>query len=167
VTVRATERSVLTDGYDRILVPTDGSECAALAIDHGLAVGEAFDATIHALYVVDTGTVAASSDAVPARETLTRLESQGEEATEAVAERARDAGLDAVTAVLEGSPAKKLRRYADENDVDLIAMGTHGRRGFDRFFLGSTTAKTIRHSEIPVLSVRQPEGDEDGEADEE
>jgi nucleotide-binding universal stress UspA family protein len=157
LTVRATERSAVEDGYERILVPTDGSRCAAVAIDHALAIGDASDATIHALNVVDVGAVATSSDVAPATGTVNRLREQGEKATEEVAERAREAGLDAVTTVTEGFPEKELLGYADENDLDLIAMGTHGRRGVDRVLLGSTTANTIRRAEMPVLSVRHSE----------
>lgn len=157
LTVSATERSAVEDGYDRILVPTDGSECAAVAIDHALAIGEAYDATIHALNVVDVGALAASSDVAPVTETVNRLEEQGEKATEDIAERARETGLDAVTTVCEGFPERELLGYADENGIDLIAMGTHGRRGVDRVLLGSITANMIRRAEVPVLSVRHRE----------
>ena len=157
LTVRATEGSALDDGYERVLIPTDGSECAAAAIDHGVAIADAFDATVHSLNVVDVGAIATASDIAPAAETLERLESLGEDATDEVAERAREVGLDAVTAVREGFPAQTIVEYAEENDVDLVAMGTHGRGGFERFLLGSTTEKVVRRVETPVLSVREQE----------
>ena len=153
-TVRATDRSVVGDGYDDVMIPTDGSDCAELAVDHGLAVAEKFDATVHAVSVVDLRAVATAADAPVDAGLLSRLEERGRDATEAVADRAREAGLDATTAVREGVPARALLDYADEEDVDLIAMGTHGRTGFDRYFLGSTAAKVVRASAVPVLSVR-------------
>jgi len=160
-TVRATERSVLGDGYDDILIPTDGSECAAAAIDHGLAIAEQYDATVHAVSVVDVRALTSSDDIPPQTRLLEQFEEQGEKATESVAERAREAGLDATTEVRDGIPARSLLDYANENDVDLIAMGTHGRTGFQRYFLGSITAKVVRTADMPVLSVRSSERDEE------
>lgn len=77
-------------------------------------------------------------------EVVERLEANGTRATEALADRARSAGLDVVTEVREGYPTKDLPRYADDNDIDPIAMGTAGRRGIDRIPLGSTTARMVR-----------------------
>lgn len=160
-TVRATERSVVADGYDRILIPTDGSDCAAAAVTHGIAIAKEYGATVHAVNVMDVRSMT-STDEVPPQTTLIEtFEEQGEKATEAVAERVREAGLDATTAVRKGTPAVGLLDYADENDIDLVTMGTHGRSGFERYFLGSTTAKVVRTAEIPVLSVRSPDVDEE------
>jgi nucleotide-binding universal stress UspA family protein len=162
-TVRATDRSV-ADGYDDVLIPTDGSDCAALGVDHGIAVAEKYGATVHAVSVVDVrtgvGRPGELADPLGEAEIVDQLEAQSRDAADAVAERAREAGLDAVAAVEEGTPARDLLDYADENDVDMIAMGTHGRTGVDRYFLGSTTAKLVRASNVPVLSVRSPRKEE-------
>lgn len=157
-TVRATDRAV-ADDYDRILIPTDGSDCALRAADHGIAFAEAYDATVHTLNVVDIRSVAASSDITPPTAMVKRLQERGREATDEIAARAREAGLDAVTAVREDAPANGVLEYADEQDVDLTTMGTHGRSGLDRLLLGSTTAKVIRKSPAPVLSVRERDGE--------
>ena len=164
-TVRVTDRSVVADGYDDVLIPTDGSDCAEVAVEHGFAIAERYDATVHAVNVVNAQAVATSADSwadegvdvAATTDLLDSLETRGETATERIAERAREAGLDAVAEVREGTPARSLLEYTDENDVDLITMGTHGRTGIDRYFLGSTTAKLVRKSEVPVLSVRAPE----------
>ncbi|WP_128478015.1 universal stress protein [Halorussus pelagicus] len=162
-TVQATDRSV-ADGYDDVLIPTDGSDCADVAVEHGLAVAERYDATVHAVSVVDiriaVGTSGDPSDAMGETQILDELEAQAQDAADGVAERAREAGLDAVTAVEKGVPARGLLDYADDSEVDLLTMGTHGRTGIDRYFLGSTTAKVVRTSEVPVLSVRAPRADE-------
>ena len=84
---------------------------------------------------------------------LRELESEGETATEEIATRARDRGLDAVTAVREGFPTSALLDYAGENDIDLIAMGTAGRTGSSRCLVGSTTERIIRHADVPVCAV--------------
>lgn len=152
VTVRRTEDPPVTD-YERVLVPTDGSDTATGAVDHAVAVAGAFDATLHAVSVADVGVVAAGADATPPGAILDRLSERGHEATEAVAERAREAGVEAVTAVREGFPASDLLDYVDEEAIDFVAMGTHGRTGVGRLLLGSTTERVVRRSPVPVLAV--------------
>jgi nucleotide-binding universal stress UspA family protein len=151
LTVRQSERHV--DTYDELLVPTDASDPAAAAVDHGLAVAERFDARVHALTVIDTGATGVSPEFVTPGELMEQLQAEGRAATEAVAERARERGLAAVTAVHEGLAAEQLLAYADEEGIDLVAMGTAGRTGLGRYLLGSTTERVIRHAGMPVLAV--------------
>ncbi|MEF8885278.1 MAG: universal stress protein [Haloarculaceae archaeon] len=157
VTVRQTEGPPVTD-YDRVLVTTDGSDHALAAVDHAVAVADASDAALHALYVVNIETLASGPTAAPPTDLLETLQEQGREATAEVADRAEAAGVPAVTEVREGFPGSMILEYAGAEGVDLIAMGTHGRTGVDRLLLGSTTERTIRRAEVPVMSVH-PEGD--------
>jgi nucleotide-binding universal stress UspA family protein len=159
VTVRVTESDPVTD-YERVLVTTDGSSAADAAVDHAVAVTDAFDATLHALYVVNIEALAAGPTAAPPTELLDQFRERGEEATGEIADRAADAGVETVTAVYEGFPGPAILDYADEKEMDLIAMGTHGRTGIDRIMLGSTTERTIRRSPVPVMSVH-PGNDEE------
>ncbi len=153
ITVRATDRSRVGDGYDDVLIPTDGSDHAATAAAHGVAIATSFSARVHAVHVVDGGATATTPSVSPPTTLLDQLKSAGEEATEEIAARAREAGLDVQTQVQKGLPSRHLLRYADEHDVDLIAMGTAGRTGLERVLIGSTTERVIRRAEIPVLSV--------------
>jgi nucleotide-binding universal stress UspA family protein len=52
-----------------------------------------------------------------------------------------------------GDPAEEILRYAKENDIDLIVMGTHGRKGLDRVFFGSVAEKVVKQSPVPVLTI--------------
>jgi nucleotide-binding universal stress UspA family protein len=153
LTVRATEGTRPAGDYTDVLVPTDGSDPAAAGVEHGLAVAERVGARVHAVSVVDASRFGGSPDLAPAGEFRERLAGEAERATEAVAERATAVGLDAVTHVRRGSPARALLEYAEGHGVDLIAMGTRGRSGPGRYVLGSTTERTIRRSEVPVLAV--------------
>jgi nucleotide-binding universal stress UspA family protein len=152
VTVRTTDAAPVTD-YERILVTTDGSSAAEAAIDHAVAVADAYDATLHVCSIVDISAAAAGPSAAPPMDLLANLREQGAMATERVAERARAGGVDVVTEVREGFPGPGVLDYADDADIDLIAMGTHGRTGVDRLLLGSTTERTIRRAKVPVMSV--------------
>jgi nucleotide-binding universal stress UspA family protein len=159
LTARANARSEIDGDYGDVLVPTDGSEAAAVAIEHGVAIAAAVDARVHAVTAVDVGELGTGPDYPQGSELREYLADRGAEATEAIATRAEEAGLTAVTDVREGPPAKTLLAYADEHDVDLIVMGTHGRTGLNRYLLGSTTERVIRHSDAPVLAVNAREID--------
>lgn len=140
--------------YDRILVPTDGSPAAEAAIEHAVDIAAKYDATIHALFVVDSG--AYSTLEAGAEIVLEALETEGERAVERVAKIAADAGLDCETSVATGTAYRTIRDYIEEQEVDLVVMGTHGRRGIDRYLLGSVTERVVRTSDVPVLTVRKP-----------
>jgi nucleotide-binding universal stress UspA family protein len=145
--------------YEHILVPTDGSDAATSAVDHAVDLAEQYDATLHVLYVIDANaysTLEAGSDVV-----INALEEEGETAVQAVADRASEAGVDVVTEVVTGTVHHSIIDYAGEEGMDLIVMGTHGRRGLDRYLLGSVTEKVVRTAEVPVLTVRVDDEDDD------
>jgi nucleotide-binding universal stress UspA family protein len=143
----------VTHVYDEILVPTDGSEASAGALDHAIELARTYDARLHVLYVVEP-VYTADYDA---RTIADAMEAEGTETTTELAERAEAAGVEATGAVEFGTPHRKILECADERGVDLIVMATHGRTGLDRYLLGSVTEKVVRTAEIPVLTVRTRE----------
>lgn len=159
LSVRATHRTEVDDGYDEIMIPTDGSDEAAAAVEHGLAVADRVDARVHAVSVVNLGDVATGSEMGIPQGVLDQLEASATNAAESVAEAARAAGLDAVTATPTGYPGHALLNYVEDTDVDLVAMGTHGHTGLDRVVLGSTAERLVRKSTAPVLTVSTREAD--------
>ncbi|MFB6155264.1 MAG: universal stress protein [Haloferacaceae archaeon] len=138
--------------YDEILVPTDGSRAAEQAIEHAVDIASQYGARIHALYVVDAS--AYSSLEAGSEVVMDALEEEGEEAVDHVAARAAEADVDVETTVIAGAAYRSILRYADDNDIDLIVMGTHGRQGLDRYLLGSVTERIVRTSDVPVLTIR-------------
>ena len=153
ITVRTTDQPQVVDGYDDILVPTDGSTHAGLAAEHGIEIAKRFDARIHAVHIVDIRALSGTPDAVVSASFSQQLTAHGEEVTESVAERARATGLDVTTTVQQGMPSSTLLSYVQEHDIDLVTMGSAGRTGLDRYLIGSTTNRIIRQSEAPVLSI--------------
>lgn len=141
--------------YNHVLFPTDGSEGSAVALEHAIDHALRYDATLHVLYVIEETypVVEAGPEDV-----LAALEAEGERALKHARTRATDAGVGSVRgAILGGSPYRQILEYVDENGIDLIVMGTHGRRGVDRYLLGSVAEKVVRTADCPVLTVRASE----------
>jgi nucleotide-binding universal stress UspA family protein len=141
--------------YDRILVPTDGSEGVERAIEHAVEVATDDGATLHGLYVLSTDAYAGLA-MESSWESVDRLLREDAETAVArvreIAER-MDAGVPVETAVVEGKPSREIVRYAESEGCDLVVMGTHGRGGIDRLLLGSVAESVIRASSIPVTAV--------------
>lgn len=142
--------------YRRVLVPTDGGDGTDVALDHALNLAQTYDAELHAVFVVDVASVPAETNAA---QIVGALEQAGEAALAVIADAAERAGVDATTAVVEGSAARGITDYADDEDIDLIVMATHGRQGLDRYLLGSVTERVVRTSPVPVLTVRLSDGE--------
>ncbi|WP_313694709.1 universal stress protein [Halorarum halobium] len=149
--------------YEDILVPTDGSRAADAAIEHAVTLADRFDATLHALYVVDS-TAYSSLDA-GSQIVSEALGREGEDAVDRIAASGTDADVPVVESVVSGTPFRSILEYADREGIDLITMGTHGRTGIDRYLLGSVSERVVRSANQPVLTVRLRE-DEEGSAPE-
>jgi nucleotide-binding universal stress UspA family protein len=138
------------EGYERILVPTDGSEPSERATDHAVDLAGRYGATVDALFVVDETYPAVSHwDMVVEEE-----EEAGERALDAVAAAGEAAGVAVERHLRRGVPHKEIVDAAAEYGADLIVMGTHGRTGLDRFAnTGSTTERVVRLTPVPTLVV--------------
>ncbi|MFC7007534.1 universal stress protein [Halalkalicoccus salilacus] len=143
--------------YDRVLIPTDGSETVETTLEHAIRIARDNDAAVHALYVIDGRVVRSADD--DAREDLERtLESEGREAVDAVESRALEADLEVVSEIRYGTPHKEILDYADETGIDLIAIGTHGKSPREKLLtMGSVSERVVDNAAVPVLVVR---GDE-------
>lgn len=135
---------------ETVVVATDGSESVDRAISVALDLADRFDAAVHALSVVDAGEVESAPEEL-AGELRSALEDRGEAATAAVAERA-DGPI--TTAVRTGRPPTEIANYAREVDADVVATGTRGRHGENRFLIGSVAERVVRTCPVPVLTVR-------------
>lgn len=138
--------------YDRILVPTDGSEAMEVVVDHARQLAEKHDAQIHALYVADTASLSDLPMESSWEGVSSALREQGKQAIAAVEEMIGDRAAE--SAIVNGSPSREIIEYVSENDCDVIVMGTHGRSGVNRLLLGSVAERVVRASPVPVLTIR-------------
>ncbi len=142
---------------ETVLVPSDGSVHADVALEHALAIADHLGAEVHVVTSVDVSP-AELGEGTDLR--LDRLEDHARSVVDEAADRAAGTDLEITTAVRHGSIARTIRTYAEEHDVDLLVMGTHGRSGIDRLLLGSVTERMLRTAPAPVLAVRAPEDDQ-------
>ncbi|MFB6101374.1 MAG: universal stress protein [Haloplanus sp.] len=138
--------------YDRILVPTDGSDGVERAIEHAVREASIHGATIHGLYVLSTDAYAGIA-MESSWESVDRLLREDAEAAVARVRELADDDVPVETVIVEGKPSREIVRYAETEGCDLVVMGTHGRGGIDRLLLGSVAESVIRSSSIPVTTV--------------
>lgn len=141
-----------------ILVPSDFSECSEAAVRYGRALASAFQARLHLLHVVQdpyTQPWAAEAFPAPIGDLLEQWQTQAGNRLAAVVPESERANV--VVATLIGSPFFEILRYAAEQSVDLIVIGTHGRGPIGHMLLGSVAEKVVRRAPCPVLTVRHPQ----------
>ncbi|WP_135363606.1 universal stress protein [Halosimplex halophilum] len=139
--------------YDDILLPTDGSKGTTETVEHAIAIARDNDATVHALYVVDSRRYRAA-EADTKEEIVRSLEVEGERAVEDLQVALEDEGLAVETRLRDGIPHREIVDYVEEAGIDLVVMGTHGRTGRDRVQnLGSVTDRVVEDVGTPVLVV--------------
>ncbi|MBZ5526223.1 MAG: universal stress protein [Acidobacteriia bacterium] len=145
--------------YKNILLPTDGSELSAKAVEHGITLAKTLGAKITVLMVTAPFRTFSLEPPVvvdsTADEYTKHMKDRAAKATEAVAITARAAGVQADTAQVEDEhPYQAIIDTAAKKGCDLVVMASHGRRGVAAVVLGSETVKVLTHSTVPVLVYR-------------
>jgi nucleotide-binding universal stress UspA family protein len=146
----------------RILAATDFSECSDRALRYACEFATAFDAELQLVSVIEPPATAYSEFGIGSLEAQGLQESmrQGVEAKLQALPEASFAGKrPVVRKILFGAPFVEIVRYARENEIDLIVLGTHGRGAIAHLLMGSTAERVVRKAPCPVLTVR-PEAHE-------
>ena len=137
-------------GYERILVPIDGSDPSETAVEHAVDIAARYDAVVDALFVVDQTYPATSHWDMVVEE----QEETGERALDRAAEAGAAAGVTVERHIRRGKPHEEIIDAAADYGSDLTVMGTHGRTGLDRFAsTGSVTERVVRITAVPTLVV--------------
>ncbi len=141
--------------YKRILLPTDGSKYSDKSEKHALALAAANNAEIIALSVVENSFSLNLPDSDTISEVNQLLKSETEKNLNKV-ERLRDEeGLDVkiTKKVAEGSPARVILETIEEENIDLVVIGSSGKTGFDKFLMGSVAEKVVKSAKCSVLVI--------------
>ena len=142
----------------KILVPTDFSDCSEAALAYGRQMAQAFGASLHVLHVVQdpyTQPWAAEAFPAPLGDLLVQWEEQARARMVDALPEAERASTTVATQI--GSPFFEIVRYAQDEQIDLIVLGTHGRGPLGHMLLGSVAEKVVRKAPCPVLTVRHPQ----------
>ena len=143
--------------YTNILIPTDGSELAGKAVQHGIALAKQISAKVTALTVLPpfhTFTTDAQMIEDTPDQYKVRMQKHAEKTLGAVAS-GQAAGVACETVQVEHEhPYQAILDTAESKGCDLIVMASHGRHGISAIVLGSETVKVLTHCKIPVLVHR-------------
>ena len=140
---------------DRILVPTDFSECSEEAVTFAGVVAAQAKASIELLHVVEPGYYSLDFTIEHLDEREQKRQRSADQ-LEALSEKLSKAGIAVNMNLRGGAPADMILDVAKTTSSDLILMGTHGRRGVSHMWAGSVTESVLRRGTIPVLAVRNP-----------
>jgi len=141
----------------KILIPVDGSDSSICAAEYGINVAKTLGARIMVVYVIDTVVLEEARSFFKASEhedVERKLEQVGREYINYVLCLAEKEGVKATSLIAKGEPFEQIVQLAKESNVDLIVMGTHGRKGPDRILIGSVAERVIEYSLCPVLVVK-------------
>ncbi len=138
--------------YETVIIATDFSEASLLALETGLRLAQDSEAQVHLLHVLNPpvgmdpmGTVTPS---------IPDLEKAAKSQLENLVPENVPEGVTIHPVVLRGSPPKTIATFAREKDADLIVVGTHGRTGLGRLFMGSTAEALLRQAPCHVMVVK-------------
>ncbi len=143
--------------FAKILIATDGSEKNRAAVAEAIRIGRASGSAIFAVYVIDTSvTGSMGTGTSPASRgmsgTWRRISAEAEQSLAQVRQLAGDLPVD--TRVLQGLPYEQIVRFAKEEGIDLIVIGTLGKSAIEALLLGSVADRVIRTAPCDVLVVR-------------
>ena len=135
-----------------VLIATDFSEASEKPLRHALAIARHYGAKFYLLHVVTSlGFTLVGPDAVSAATEAVRRDARQLEGT--LIQNGALAGLRHEVIVCQGDVWKELEKVVRQEQVDLLVIGTHGRRGFGKLFLGSVAEQIFRHADCLVLTV--------------
>lgn len=143
--------------FKRILVPTDGSDITAKAVDTAIGLAKSVGARIYTIGVKEPFPYSAISEMqpTPPQEFFDAQERIATKHVHAVRDACAAAGVPCEAHTVEAlHPWEAIIDHAKRMECDLLVMGSHGRRGVSALLLGSETQKVLTHSKIPVLVVR-------------
>ena len=141
--------------FQKIMIATDGSDCSMLAAGKGIELARLSGGNVYAVYVVSTNYSPSVGVDFYWGEIYEAFKKDGENAVNNIKEMGERVGVNVEPILLDGHPADELIRYAEEEEMDIVIMGTIGKTGLNKLLLGSVTGSLVRHSRVPVMVARE------------
>jgi nucleotide-binding universal stress UspA family protein len=130
--------------FERVMVPTDGSEFAARSEDIAIEIAKKFNSTLVVVHVIDDKLI------YP----FEVLEDEGKSILKKVREKAEKEELTIEEVLLVGSPTHDMEKIVKKTESDLVVIGTHGKTGLEKLILGSVAESALKTVKAPVLLVK-------------
>lgn len=138
----------------KILIPTDGSDSSIHAAEYGISIAKMHEAQIIVVNVMDTFVIDRFSKVTERKVVEQELNDDGRRHINYVLGLAEKSSVKATWLIERGRPFEHIVRLANSLDVDLIVMGTYGRRGVEKMAIGSVSERVIEYSKCPVIVVK-------------
>lgn len=150
--------------FGKILVCLDGSTLSEQIVPYATEVARRFGSKVVLLQVLQIPSSLAAASAQGAEnvieEELRRLSFEAHQYLDGISAQIKEKGVQAEVAVIEGTPGDAIVEFASQSQIELIIVATHGRKNLGRLVFGSVADHVIRHTTIPVLSVKPDDGKE-------
>jgi nucleotide-binding universal stress UspA family protein len=140
---------------NKILCPVDFFPASKRAADYAIALAKAYESKLILLHVISPVLPASYEIPIDAGEILDSMSEAANNELKKLAARAEAKKVDAQVIVRTGTIDLEIRSLVKDRNVDFIVMGTHGRRGFEKWFLGSVTERLLRRVDVPLLTIGQ------------
>jgi nucleotide-binding universal stress UspA family protein len=140
----------------RILFPIDFTENSAKILPYVLSVSEKYDAMIYLLHVVEDLSKWGSASYIP-HIPLAQYQEEASKGAEKTLNRVCEEQLQSCPnfqkRILFGDPAQEILKAIESEGIDMVIMGTHGRKGLEHVFFGSVAENVVKRSPVPVLTI--------------
>ena len=146
--------SLKFEDVKKILIPTDGSDYSMKAAEYGVSVAKFLGAEIMVVYVIDTVVLEQIAKVTERDSVEAELKRDGSRYVNYIVDIAERESLKTDSMVARGRPFEQIVHLAKGLKMDLIVMGTYGRRGAERILIGSVAERVIEYSSCPVLVVK-------------
>jgi nucleotide-binding universal stress UspA family protein len=130
--------------FDKIMVPTDGSEFAKKAEEMALSLAEKLEATVVAVHVIDEKLI------YP----FEVMEEDGKEILSNVQKKGQKMGVKVEEVLIFGNPRHDMKKISEKSGADLVVIASHGRTGLEKIIMGSVAENTLKTLKMPVLLVK-------------
>jgi nucleotide-binding universal stress UspA family protein len=138
----------------KILIPTDGSDYSMRAAEYGISIAKMMKAEIMVVYVMDTVVLDQIAKASERESVEKELNQDGQQYINYILSLAKKENVKAASLLAKGRPVEQIVNLAKGLKMDLIVMGTYGRRGAERILIGNVAERVIEYAPCPVLVVK-------------
>jgi nucleotide-binding universal stress UspA family protein len=136
-----------------ILCPVDFFPASDAAVNYAAGLAANYEAGIHLLHVITPLPAVPYEYAIDTSPIVKSMEDEAKAELQNLSDKVKAAGISVEYEVRAGDVYEEIKRSIDIVKPQIIVMGTHGRRGVERWFMGSTTEKLLRHSPVPLITI--------------